>query len=52
MAEYEACLTGLQVVIYMNVKDLEVFADSILIIYQSTGEKGVRSLELAKYKGY
>lgn len=36
----------------MNVKDLEVFSDFILIISQSTGEWGVRSLELAKYKGY
>lgn len=30
--EWEACITGLDVVIDMNIKDLEVYGDSILII--------------------
>lgn len=34
----------------MNVEDLEVYGDSILIISQSTGKCGVKSLELAKYQ--
>lgn len=34
----------------MNIKDLEVYRNSILIISQSTGEWGVKSLELAKYQ--
>ena len=38
MAEYEACINGLQVAIDLGVKNLEVFGDSALIIHQVTGE--------------
>ena len=33
MAEYEACVMGLQTVIDKGVKELEVYEDSALVIY-------------------
>lgn len=52
IAEHEACIVGLETALYMNVKHLQVYGESILIISKSTGECGVKSPELTKYKGY
>lgn len=52
MANFEACITGLEAALGMRVKDLEVYEDSILIINQFPGKYGVKSLELAQYKSY
>lgn len=52
MAEYGACITAQEAVLDINIKDLEVCGGSILIISQFTGEWGIKSSELAKYKGY
>lgn len=38
IAEYKACIIGLKEALDMSIKDLEVFADSILIISQSMEE--------------
>ncbi|KAJ9170236.1 hypothetical protein P3X46_018360 [Hevea brasiliensis] len=38
VAEYEACVMGLQATIDMKVRKLEVYGDSALIIYQVKGE--------------
>lgn len=38
MAEYEACIVDLEAALDINVKDLEVYGDSILIISRSIGE--------------
>ena len=38
MAEYEACAIGLQVAIDKGVKELEVYRDLTLVIYQLRGE--------------
>ena len=38
MAEYEACIMGLQAVIDKKVKNLKVYGDSALIIYQLQGD--------------
>lgn len=38
MTEYEACIAGLEAALDLNVKDIEVYGDSILIINQPTGE--------------
>lgn len=46
MVKYEVCIAGLMAAIHMNVKDLEVYGDSILIISQSTAEWRVKSPEL------
>lgn len=39
MAEYEAYIAGLEAALNMNVKDLEVYGGSILIISQSKESK-------------
>lgn len=36
----------------MNVKDLDVYGDSIMITSQSTGEWEKKIPELVKYEGY
>src|SRR5262249_54297989 len=38
IAEYEACIMGLKMAIGMEIKELEVFGDSSLIIFQTRGE--------------
>lgn len=38
IAEYEACIACLKATLGMNVKDLDVYGDSTLIINQSTGK--------------
>lgn len=38
MAEYEACVAGLKAALDMDIKDLEVYVDSIMIIIQSIRE--------------
>lgn len=36
--EYEACVSNLQITIEMRIKRLDVYRDSMLIIYQVKGE--------------
>lgn len=43
MAEYEACISGFEATPHMNIKDLEVYEESILILSQSTGQWVVKS---------
>ena len=38
MAEYEACVRGLQAVIEKKIKSLNVYGDSALVICQLNGE--------------
>ena len=38
VVEYEACVTGLQAAIDKGIKELEVYGDSTLVIYQLLGE--------------
>ncbi|PKI76924.1 hypothetical protein CRG98_002711 [Punica granatum] len=38
VAEYEACILGLQAAIDFKVKELEVFGDSMLTIFQTLGQ--------------
>lgn len=37
MAEYEACSVGLRVAKDMGIKELEVYGDSLIVIYQASG---------------
>ncbi|XP_057999350.1 uncharacterized protein LOC131178408 [Hevea brasiliensis] len=46
VAEYKACVSGLQVAIKMKIKKLEVYGDSALIIYQVKGEWQTQDLKL------
>lgn len=38
MADYEACIVGFKAALDINVKDVEVYGNSILIISQFKGE--------------
>ncbi|KAK5771816.1 hypothetical protein PVK06_048060 [Gossypium arboreum] len=49
IAEYEACIMGLRAAIERNVKTLEVYGDSALVIYQIRGDWEVRDSKLIKY---
>ena len=49
-AEYEACLQGLRAALALNIKSLQVFGDSSLIINQVSGAWKIRSESLALYQ--
>lgn len=49
IAEYEAYIMGLRAAIEQNVKTLEVYGDSALVIYQIRGDWEVRDSKLVKY---
>ncbi|KAG8498572.1 hypothetical protein CXB51_004858 [Gossypium anomalum] len=50
MAEYEACIMGLQVAIERGIRILEVYRDSALVIYQLRGEWETRDPKLINYR--
>ncbi|KAJ9147664.1 hypothetical protein P3X46_029799 [Hevea brasiliensis] len=52
VAEYEACVMGLQTAIEMKVRKLEVYGDSALIIYQVKGEWQTKDPKLIPYQKY
>ncbi|XP_021678292.2 uncharacterized protein LOC110663340 [Hevea brasiliensis] len=52
VAEYEACVNGLQTAIEMKVNKLEVYGNSALIIYKVKGERQTRDPKLIPYQKY
>lgn len=50
MAEYEACIFGLEATIDLKIKILEVYGDSALVISQIRGDWEVRDPKLIPYK--
>ncbi|KAJ9189416.1 hypothetical protein P3X46_000712, partial [Hevea brasiliensis] len=52
VAEYEACVMGLQAAIEMKIRKLEVYGDSALIIYQVKGEWQTKDPKLIPYQKY
>ncbi|KAJ9167191.1 hypothetical protein P3X46_021859 [Hevea brasiliensis] len=52
VAEYEACVMGLQAAIEMKIRKLEVYGDSALIIYQVKGEWQTKDSKLIPYQKY
>ncbi|XP_050920135.1 uncharacterized protein LOC127137751 [Lathyrus oleraceus] len=50
MAEYEACIYGLEAAIDLGIKILEVFGDSALVISQVKGNWETRDSKLIPYK--
>jgi len=52
MAEYEACVLGIQMAIERKVKTLKVYGDSALVIYQLKGEWETRDSKLVLYHDY
>ena len=52
VAEYEACVLGLQVAIDKKIKILKVYGDSALVICQLNGEWKTRDLKLVPYQEF
>ncbi|PKI67877.1 hypothetical protein CRG98_011735 [Punica granatum] len=52
VAEYEACILGLQVAIDFKVKGLEVFDDFMLTIFQTLGQWKIKDAKLVPYHEY
>ncbi|PKI75835.1 hypothetical protein CRG98_003750 [Punica granatum] len=52
VAEYEACILGLQAAIDFKVKGLEVFGDSMLTIFQTLGQWKTKDAKLVPYHKY
>ncbi|XP_011016316.1 PREDICTED: uncharacterized protein LOC105119820, partial [Populus euphratica] len=51
-AEYEACIIGLEAALELKAKKLEVFGDSLLIIYQVKVEWKTKDEKLKLYQSY
>ena len=52
VAEYEACVMGLQAAIEKKIKKLTVYGDSALVIYQLNGEWETRDSKLVPYQEF
>ncbi|PKI47330.1 hypothetical protein CRG98_032281 [Punica granatum] len=52
IAEYEACILGLQAAIDLKVKELEVFGDSMLTIFQTLKQWKTKDPKLVPYHEY
>jgi len=52
MAEYEACILGLEVALELNIKKIDVYGDSMLIIFQVKGEWQTKKEKLRPYQKY
>ncbi|XP_050877379.1 uncharacterized protein LOC127081139 [Lathyrus oleraceus] len=52
MAEYKACILGLEEDIELKIKVLEVFGDSALMIHQIRGDWETRHANLIPYRDY
>ncbi|XP_077221700.1 uncharacterized protein LOC143855469 [Tasmannia lanceolata] len=52
MAEYEACIAGLEAALALRVQDIDVFGDSILIICQINRRWRTRETRLIPYNTY
>ena len=50
MAEYEACIFGLRAAIDLEIKSLDVFRDSSLVISQIKGKWDTKQPNLILYK--
>ena len=52
VAEYEACVLGLQAAIEKKIKSLKVYGDSNLVICQLNGEWETRDSKLVSYQEF
>lgn len=50
--EYEVCILGIEAVIDLWIKILEVYGDLALVIYQIKGEWETRDAKLIPYRAY
>ena len=49
IVEYEACILGLEAAINLRIKHLEMFGDSVLVIYQVNSECDTKHPKLIPY---
>ncbi|XP_050914774.1 uncharacterized protein LOC127129671 [Lathyrus oleraceus] len=52
MAEYEACILGINEAVDLRIKILEVYGDSTLVINQIKGEWGTHNAKLIRYRDH
>ena len=52
MAEYEACIMGLEEAMNLRIKYLDVFGDSALVVNQIKGEWETNQPDLIPYRHY
>jgi ribonuclease HI len=52
IAEYEACILGLEAALELKIKKIDVYGDSMLIIYQVKGEWQTKEEKLRPYQEY
>jgi len=52
MAEYEACILGIEEAIDMRIKHLDIYGDSVLVINQIKGEWETHHANLIPYHDY
>ncbi|XP_070044159.1 uncharacterized protein [Nicotiana tomentosiformis] len=52
MAEYEACILGLNLAIDMNIQELLVIGDSDLLVHQVIGEWAIKNTKILSYLYY
>ncbi|XP_012458284.1 uncharacterized protein LOC105779080 [Gossypium raimondii] len=50
MTKYKACIMGIRVAIERNIKVLELYGDSALVVYQLKGECETRDPKLIEYR--
>ena len=48
-AEYEAVLAGLRAVLHLGAKDVEIYSDSRLVVYQIAGDFEARDSRMKAY---
>ena len=48
-AEYEALLAGLRAVLHLGARDVEIYSDSRLVVYQITGDFEARDSRMKAY---
>ena len=48
-AEFEALLAGLRAVLHLGAKDVEIYSDSRLVVYQITGDFEARDSRMKAY---
>jgi ribonuclease HI len=50
--EYEACMLGLEAALELRIRKIDVYSDSMLIIYQVKGEGQTKEEKLRPYQEY
>ncbi|GAU38952.1 hypothetical protein TSUD_363910 [Trifolium subterraneum] len=52
IAEYEACIMGIEEAIYLRIKNIDIYGDSALVVNQIKGEWETRHAGLIPYRDY